>query len=238
MQQILLRSFKGRLQHHFFNTPPLFFILFKKLIQALSESSITSTYIIVTLCYNSDNLVTRLLSNIPNIDIAHACRHLLIICLELEMTKAKKIVIGTLISAVTLGGLITYASPSHHFGRFGGMNEEKVEFIINRISSKLDLDAVQKQNLIALKDTVKTQRELHKQDHPREELMKLLSVPVLDETKVLTMMEARTTQLHLAAPTIVSAVANFTNSLSNEQREEIKNFADKFAKHRGRKFEK
>lgn len=151
------------------------------------------------------------------------------------MTKAKKIIIGTLISIVTLGSLITYASPSNHFARFGAMNERKVTFIINRISSKLDLDASQKQNLIALKDTIKKQRTLHQQNNPREELVKLLSVPVLDEVKVLAMMEERMTKLHLAAPSVVTAIANFTNSLNNKQRAEILKIANKF-KHRGRSF--
>jgi len=152
------------------------------------------------------------------------------------MTKTKKIVIGALISVVTLGGLISYASPGLH-GKFGGMTEKKAEFIINRISSKLDLNDVQKQNLVALKDTLKQQRDIHHKDNPREAIMSLLSEPVLDETKVLAMMEARTTQMHLAAPTVISAIADFTNSLSNEQREEIKSFADKFRNRGGRHFD-
>ncbi len=154
------------------------------------------------------------------------------------MTKTKKFIVGTLISVVTLGGLITYASPGENFCKHGGMNEKKVEFIMNRISSKLDLNDVQKQNLIALKDVVKKQRELQKQANPREELMSLLSVPVLDETRVLTMIQERTKKLNEAAPSVVSAIANFTNSLSNEQREKIKTFAEKMAKHRDGRFSK
>ncbi len=151
------------------------------------------------------------------------------------MTKTKKIVIGALLSVVTLGGIATYASPFKHFG--GGMSENKAEFIMNRISDKLDLTAVQKQNLVALKDTLIKQKEAHRaKGDPREAIMDLLSAPVLDETKVLAMVEERTTQMHLAAPTIVTAVANFTNSLSDEQRAEIKAFAGKMGKHRGGKF--
>jgi len=152
------------------------------------------------------------------------------------MTKTKKIIVGTLISVVTLGGLITYASPAEFCGKPGAMSDKKIEFIINRVSSKLDLDAVQKQNLIALKDTIKTQRALHQKHNPREELAKLLSVPVLDESKVLTMLEARTAQLNQAAPAVVTAIANFTNSLNNEQRAEIVKMANNFAKHRGGRF--
>lgn len=152
------------------------------------------------------------------------------------MTKTSKIVIGALISVVTLGGLVSYASPGKHFGKFGGMNENKAEFIIERISSKLELNDVQKQNLIALKDTLKAQRDNHKQDNQREELKTLLSAPVLDETKVLAMVEAKASKIQQVAPSIVSAIANFTNSLSDEQRSEMISFADNFKKHRGGRF--
>ena len=50
------------------------------------------------------------------------------------MTRTKKIILGTLISIVTLGGLVSYAAPGHHFGTFGGMNAEKAEFIVSKIS--------------------------------------------------------------------------------------------------------
>lgn len=154
------------------------------------------------------------------------------------MTKTKKFIIGTLFSVVTLGGLVVYATPSEHFARFGKMSDHKVEFIINRVSSKLDLNEVQKQNLIALKDTVREQRKLHKPKNPRQELINLLSVPVLDETKILTLIEARTTEFNLAAPTVVTAIANFTNSLSNEQRQKMINIINNFSKRRGGHFGK
>lgn len=152
------------------------------------------------------------------------------------MTKTKKIIIGTLISVVTLGGLVTYAGSGNHWGKHGGMSEHKAEFIMSRISSKLDLTDVQKQNLVALKDTLQAQRKLHKPNSPRAELMALLSEPVLDETKVLAMVEERANTLQQAAPTVVSAIANFTNSLNDKQRNEIKEFANKMGKHRGGRF--
>ena len=149
------------------------------------------------------------------------------------MTKAKKIIIGALLGVVTLGGLISYAAPGGHFCNMGGASEKKAEFIVNRISAKLDLNDLQKQNLVALKDAIQEQRKIHQQNNPREELMALLSKPVLDETKVLAMLEERTTRFHLAAPSMINAIANFTNSLDQAQRDQIIKLADKFAKHRG-----
>lgn len=150
------------------------------------------------------------------------------------MIKTKKFIIGTLISVVTLGGVIAYASPGSHLGKFGGMHNNKAEFIIERISSKLELNDVQKQNLLALKSTLKEQRELHKPANPRAEIIALLSAPVLDETKVLAMVEERTNKMRIAAPKVVTALANFTNSLSDEQRAEIQEFANKIGNRHGK----
>lgn len=150
------------------------------------------------------------------------------------MTNVKKIIIGSLISVVTLGGLIAYASPGETFCQLGGTPEKKAEFFVNRISSKLDLDEVQKQHLIALKDTIIEQRKAHHQDNPREALIKLLSEPELDEAKVLSMMEERATQIREAAPTVIAAIAKFSNSLNNEQREKIKGISENFSRFRGR----
>lgn len=152
------------------------------------------------------------------------------------MTKTKKIIIGTLMSIITLGGVVAYASDGGPWGKFGAMNDQRAEFIVNRISSKLDLNGVQKQNLIALKDTLKAQREAHKQNSPREEVMKLLATPVLDETKVLSMLDERMKKIREVAPAVVSAIADFTNSLNDEQRAEMQAMADKFKQHRSGRF--
>lgn len=152
------------------------------------------------------------------------------------MTKTRKFIIGTLLSVVTLSAFVSYASPFEHFGKFRGMDGKRIDFIINRASSRLDLNAIQKQNLIAIKDTIKQQRALHQNQNPHDELVKLLSVPVLDEAKVLSLVEIRTTQLHLAAPAVVSAIADFTNSLNDKQRAEIIKVADKIAEHRKNRF--
>ncbi len=148
------------------------------------------------------------------------------------MTRTKKIVLGTLISIVTLGGLISYATPGHHCGKFGGMNNDKAEFMVSRISSKLDLNAEQKQNLVDLKDTILEQKQKHKGQNPRDILKTLLSDPVLDEATILSIAEERTTAMNQAIPQVVSALATFTNSLSNEQRTEIIEMTERFGKHR------
>ncbi len=148
------------------------------------------------------------------------------------MTTTKKVLLGALISIVTLGGLISYAAPGHHYGKFGGMNGEKAEFMVSRISSKLDLNDEQKLNLVSLKDTILEQKQKHKGESPRDILKTLMAEPVLDESALLNIAEERTIAMNQAIPQVVTALATFTNSLSNEQRAEIVKLAEKFGKHR------
>jgi len=152
------------------------------------------------------------------------------------MTRTKKIVLGTLISIVTLGGLITYAAPGQHCGKFAGMNSDKAEFMVNRITSKLDLNTQQKLNLVNLKDTILEQKQKHKGENPRDILKTLLADPVLDEATILSIAKERTTAMNQAIPQVVSALATFTNSLSNEQRAEIIEMTERFSKHRSGPF--
>lgn len=148
------------------------------------------------------------------------------------MTRTKKVLLGALISVVTLGGLVSYASPGHHFGKFGGMNAEKAERMVSRVSSKLDLNEEQKLNLVNLKDTILEQKQKHKGENPKDILKTLLADPVLDEAALLNIAEERTTAMNQAIPQVVTALATFTNSLSNEQRAKIIKFVDKVSKHR------
>ncbi len=150
------------------------------------------------------------------------------------MTKTKKFIIGTLFSVVTLGGLVAVAGPGHH-GKFGGMNAEKAERIVERVSSKLELNDLQKQNLVSLKDTVLELKAKNKPQMDRKAFIQsLLAKPVLDETAILAKIQERTNMMNQVSPQVVTALANFTNSLSDEQRAKISKMTEKFGKRRGK----
>lgn len=150
------------------------------------------------------------------------------------MTKTKKFIIGTLFSVVTLGGLVAVAGPGHH-GKFGGMNAEKAERIVERVSSKLELNDLQKQNLVSLKDTVLELKAKNKPQMDRKAFIQsLLAKPVLDETAILAKIQERTNMMNQVSPQVVTALANFTNSLSDEQRAKMSKMTEKFGKRRGK----
>lgn len=153
------------------------------------------------------------------------------------MTKTKKIIIGTIISIGALGGLMAYAAPGSLCEGSGGMfagkhNGMRGDFIAKR----LNLDDIQKQNLEYLKNTMMEQMQPHKDNHPREKIMELLSEPTLDQAKALSMLEQRGAAMKESAPTVIAAIATFTDSLSDEQRTEIRSMMDQFKQHRGGPF--
>lgn len=141
------------------------------------------------------------------------------------MNKTKKIVIGALLSIATLGSAISYAAPGE-----GGFMGKKAERMVKRISSKLDLNDAQKLNLEALKTVLVSQRAEQKESGSRTALLDLLSTPVLDETKALAIMEKKSKERQAKAPALVSAIANFTNSLNDEQRAKFKTMAERMSK--------
>jgi len=151
------------------------------------------------------------------------------------MNKAKKIIIASLISLGTLGGLASYAMAFGGHGKDGGM---RADFIVYRISSKLDLNDDQKSKLESLKTTLTDLIQARKENNSRDKAKELLSKPVLDQEKALALMEDRQTQILEIAPSVIAVLATFTDSLTAEQRTTLLEVLAKFGKHQGRPFGK
>ncbi len=157
------------------------------------------------------------------------------------INKTKKIIIASLIGMGTLGGLTSYATA---FGGFGHHNKAAgsegrsmpADFMVYRISSKLDLNDDQKSHLEGLKTTVMDLIKTRKEQSNRDKAKELLSAPVLDQDKALALLEERQTKMLTTAPSIIAAIAKFTDSLTEEQRTTLLELMDKFGKHQGRPF--
>jgi len=139
------------------------------------------------------------------------------------MSKTKKTIIGSLISIAGLTSYVAVGDSDNNRGLFSGMHHKGSEFI----AKKLDLDEQQKQNLDSLKQTM---QQLHQDNSPREEIKALLSIPKLDQEKLVALLEKRADNLKASAPTVAGAIANFTDSLDDKQRAKIQAIMDKFGK--------
>jgi Spy/CpxP family protein refolding chaperone len=65
----------------------------------------------------------------------------------------------------------------------------------------------------------------------REALRKLITAPSFDKSKALEMVNAKTTAIERNAPAVLTAMANFLDGLTPEQRAEIAEHMEKRSRH-------
>ncbi len=135
------------------------------------------------------------------------------------MKKHTKIVL----SGLTVVGLIVAAASyaGGEYCRYGGG-------ITERISQSLQLNEQQEEQLdiIALKMR-KMKREHHqKHQQGRKQLVALLDAEQLDQGKALALYQKKHREMEVKAPEIISVMAEFTDTLSAEQKQKIKEFIE------------
>ena len=145
--------------------------------------------------------------------------------------KYKKIIIS-LVGATILVSAISACnrSPwSHH----GSANPEKtVTWIKEEIDDRLDLTESQNIELDALADQLIVLYKERKavKDNQKTIARELFTSPTMDQTKALALVTDHTQYVSQKAPEVISAVAQFTDSLSAEQKQQIGDRFDKWIK--------
>jgi Spy/CpxP family protein refolding chaperone len=127
------------------------------------------------------------------------------------MKRATKIIIVTAIAASTLGG-IAYAKSGC------GMHGPQ------QVVRGLDLNEQQQANFQAVIEQFRSNRkEMRAQrQQRRDEMLSLLNSDKLDQTRALGMLESKTNAINARAPEMVSTIARFTDSLTPEQRHQLR----------------
>jgi uncharacterized membrane protein len=97
---------------------------------------------------------------------------------------------------------------------------EKVERLITKISTELDLDAAQKEHLTRIKDELITKAKgMHDQhEETRQEILDLLSQEALDEQRLQQLYLEKREKVDEWVSLFISRLAEFHRSLSPEQR--------------------
>jgi protein CpxP len=132
--------------------------------------------------------------------------------------------------AVFGAGLLVAGLSACSHGRFGHgpMTEERIgemrEKMIERVSSTLKLDDAQRQKLAALADTLRAQRAalMGQAQDPRAELRALIAGEHFDRSAAQTLAEQKTRALQSASPVVISALADFYDSLKPEQQAQVR----------------
>lgn len=126
------------------------------------------------------------------------------------------LVVATLIALV--GGGMAWAKHRgycHH----GGLG-----YVQERLSQKLALDAAQQQKLQTLGGTIAGLRDqwLENRRQGRDELLELLTAPTLDRERAESLLDTRHQTWQEHGRNLVAVFGDFSDSLSKEQREQLR----------------
>ena len=112
--------------------------------------------------------------------------------------------------------------------------EEKVEFVTDRVTKKLDLDSQQQQNFTSLAETLagmmldaRATREQHV-----TEIGELLQDPSFNQARAMEMVQQKTQMINEKAPLVISSLAVFLDSLNVEQKQQLQDFIKNHRHHR------
>jgi Spy/CpxP family protein refolding chaperone len=145
-------------------------------------------------------------------------------------TWIRRTLIGLTATGALLGGLAA-CSHSHHRGPMSEADiVELRERFIDKAAGKLDLDATQKARLTTLADAVQAQRSALMPAAgvaPRAELQALIAGPAFDRTKAQSLVDGKTAAVRDKAPAVVTALANFYDSLRPEQQQKLREMLSK-----------
>jgi Spy/CpxP family protein refolding chaperone len=141
------------------------------------------------------------------------------------MKLSTRIITAVLLVAGSSG--VVYAFSKH--GDWGMTPAEKIEFVSDRVSKKLELDDAQRQKFTDFAETVSgiMQEVKLSREQRHTEIASLLEEPALDQARALQLVQQRTRMIDEKAPEVIASLAIFLDSLNTEQRAELQEFIDK-----------
>ncbi|MDX2422168.1 MAG: Spy/CpxP family protein refolding chaperone [Amphritea sp.] len=128
------------------------------------------------------------------------------------MKKRNKIIIAAVTSIALVGGGLTACN--HHRSP-----EERADYMMEKITSKLELTAPQMSQLEQLKNELLDVRQtmLAERDTVHNAVNELLNQPILDQQRALKLAQDRTETINQKAPQVIAAFADFYDNLNPEQ---------------------
>ena len=138
-------------------------------------------------------------------------------------TWIKRTLVGIFGASILIGGL-TACSRGHHAEWSPERVTEMRGKVIERVSSKLELNEAQKQKLGVLADEMIASRTAlrGKEADPRAEMKAMISGVKFDRTRAQTMLEQKTQVVQGNGPKLIAAMADFYDSLNPEQQKQVR----------------
>lgn len=145
----------------------------------------------------------------------------------------KYTLIGVFGTAVLFGGLSACAH-RHHGGMMSEADVAQMrERFIGKASRELSLDTAQAQRLGVLADALAAQRSALLADgvNPRAELQALVAGAQFDRSRAQALIDRKTGAVKDKAPAVVTAMADFYDSLQPAQQQKLRDFMAKGRRH-------
>ena len=102
------------------------------------------------------------------------------------------------------------------------------ERVLERAGKELKLDDTQKQRLAVLADKLRDSRSaVMGTTDPRAEMQALVAGPRFDRNGALALVEAKTAAVRTKSPEVITAAADFFDSLNPEQQQQVRGFMNK-----------
>ncbi len=141
-----------------------------------------------------------------------------------------------LAGVLALGGTLAACSHRHHHGWQQMSEADALQMktkLVDRMGSKLQLDAAQKARLGTLADKLREQRNalVGSTTDPRAELQALMAGPTFDRSKATALIEGKVAAINKESPAVVAAMADFYDSLKPEQQAQVREYMNKRGRH-------
>ncbi len=142
----------------------------------------------------------------------------------------KRSLFGFAGAALVAGSLAGCGGHRHH-GWSGSSEQDRAEFrarMVERVGSKLDLDATQKQKLTVLTDKLQVQRAaLRGGGDPRAEFRALFAGAKLDQGGAKKLIDDKTAAVQSGSGEVIAAAADFFDNLNPAQQQKVREFMER-----------
>ncbi len=149
----------------------------------------------------------------------------------LMKTGTRRILIALTSATLLLGGLT--ACGTRGPGGPGGWSDARVTEMsgkmVERIGDKLDLNAEQKLKLEAVATEMQAQRKAFRGDsaNPRDDFKALIAGDKFDRAGAQALLEQKTAAVQQQGPKVLTALADFYDSLTPEQQQQVRERLDR-----------
>ena len=140
----------------------------------------------------------------------------------------KKTLFGLVGGALIIGSVAGCAQRGHDGWQSGAMSPELRVRMVDKLGSRLDLDAAQKEKLAALVQTLEAERSLLRgAGDPRAEVKALFASSTLDQVAAKKLIDEKTAAIQAGSPAVIAATADFFNRLRPEQQQKVRDFMER-----------